>query len=216
MASIDLPRQNALFLHVPKTAGFSITSALTEQVQDATAFPVRNERGRRGAAAYIASRLGPDILARRWSFCFLRNPWDWTVSGWLYVTRNRPAYGDTPPAFADFLRGAWKDGLKDNPHKRKFKSARGYVAYHTQITQGRHLAIGLRGRPAPLAFHARFERLQDDWARICDRLGQDIALPHKNRSDRTDYTAYYDDETRALVARRNAGLIDRFGYRFGG
>ena len=62
---------------------------------------------------------------------------------------------------------------------------------------------------------ARFERLDEDWARICERLGRDIPLPELNVSAKSHYTEYYDDRLREIVARRNAPLIDRFGYRFG-
>ena len=203
---------------MPKTAGHSITTALTEQVAGAVPHPVR-DWGRLpigGAARYASGRLGRDAIARRWSFCFVRDPWDWAVSGWLYVTRNRPHYGEDPPAFADFVRGGWRRGLCRNQHPRKFRSARASVVYHTQVTQGAHLSLGLPPRPAPIAFHARFEHLAKDWARICERLGQDVALPHVNRSERAPYTDYYDDETRRIVADRNAPLIARFAYRFGG
>lgn len=169
-----------------------------------------------GAERYVSGRLGRDAIARRWSFCFVRDPWDWTVSGWLYVTRNRPAYGDHPPEFGAFVRGDWRRGIVHNPHPLKFRSARASVLYHTRVTQDAHLSVGLPPRPAPIAFYARFERLGEDWARICERLGQEIALPHANRSERTPYADYYDDETRRIVASRNADLIERFGYRFGG
>lgn len=196
-----------------------MTNALAEQVQGAVRYPMRGwsaTRRRGGAAGYLTRAISRDILARRWSFCFVRDPWDWTVSGWLYVTRNEPAYGDAPPDFATFMRGGWEMGLIRNPFPRKFRTARDFVAYHSQRPQERHLAIGLLQRPAPLALHARFERLEEDWARVCERLGREVALPHANRSERAPYVDYYDDETRRIVADRNAGLIARFGYRFGG
>jgi hypothetical protein len=66
-----------------------------------------------------------------------------------------------------------------------------------------------------MAFYARFENLAEDWQRICDRLGRDMPLDHLNRSERRAYTDYFTDETREIVARRNAGFIARFGYSFG-
>lgn len=214
MASIDLPSSNALFLHIPKTAGWSVTTALKDGMPDAVPYPVRDMRRPIGAASWITSQLGGGVIADRWTFCFLRNPWDWTVSGWIHVTRNAPAYGTSPPDFERFLRGDWTAGLCGRPQAAKFRSARSYVAYHCRITQTRHIALGLARRPAPIAFYARFEKLAEDWARICERLERDLPLPHRNRSERTPYADYYTDETRRIVAQRNADLIERFGYRF--
>ncbi len=216
MASIDIPSANAVFVHVPKTAGYSITTALRTSLPDTADHPTRDMRRPHGAAEYLARRIGRRTFERRWSFCFLRDPWDWTVSGYIHVTRNQPAYGDAAPDFADFVRGGWRTGLAHNPHPRKYRDASVHVAYHTQITQSGHLSLGLRKRWAPIAFFAQFERLQADWERICDRLGTPIELPHQNRSDRDAYTDYYTDETREIVRRRNADLIERFDYRFGG
>jgi len=215
MASLYIPSCNATFLHLPKTAGYSISTALADSFADAEPYPTRGMDRLEGTAAHVARRLGRDIFARSWSFCFLRNPWDWTVSGWRFVTSNKNAYGDAAPSFERFVRGGWKDGARHNPHPRKFTTPELYVAFHTQVTQDDHL-IALDGtEPVPMAFYARFEHLSQDWSRICDRLGRDIVLPHMNRTDRGHYTDYYTDELRAIVARRNARLIDRFGYRFG-
>ncbi|NDV00529.1 sulfotransferase family 2 domain-containing protein [Pseudoroseicyclus tamaricis] len=215
MASLFIPSRNALFLHLPKTAGYSVSTALAEAFPDTQSYPVRDMSRAESAASYLGERLDPAVFARTWSFCFVRNPWDWAVSGWLHVTRNTGAYGDSPPSFAEFLTGSWDQGLKRNPNPRKFNSPQTFVAYHTQLTQSEHLA-GRNGEdPVPLAFYARFEQLSQDWARICDRLGRAISLPHQNKSQRGHYTDYYTDPLREIVARRNAALIARFGYAFG-
>lgn len=216
MASLHIAGENAFFLHVPKTAGMSVSTALAESFPKATRLPVRDMRRAHGAARHMLHRVGPEPLCRGFSFCFVRNPWDWTVSGWKHVTRNKLAYGDDPPDFEAFVTGHWRDGLQHNPYRRKFRSAELFVAYHTQVTQWQHLTFGrLRPRLAPLAFVARFERLEEDWARICERLRRDIPLPRINVSPRSHYTEHYDDKLRAIVAARNAELIGRFGYRFG-
>ena len=61
----------------------------------------------------------------------------------------------------------------------------------------------------------RFENLNEDWARLCDKQGWDLELPHTNKSSGKHYTEYYDNETRDMVARRYADDIDYFGYEFG-
>ena len=210
MANVHIPACNALLLHIPKTAGMSVSRALAEAFPDAEQMPVRGMTRARGAAAYVGARLGRDVFARSFSFCFVRNPWDWTVSGWKHVTRNRDAYGGDGTDFADFVTGRWRAGLRRNPNRLKFATPAIFVAYHTQITQWEHLLLGrIRPQPVPRAFTARFERLEDDWARICERLGRDIALPRINVSPGASYTEYYDDRLREIVARRNAPLIAR-------
>jgi len=65
-------------------------------------------------------------------------------------------------------------------------------------------------------FVGRFERLEDDWWRLCEVTG----LPHKplevtRKTNHEYYTVYYDDELRDLVAEIYEEDIDTFGYRFG-
>ena len=149
MASVYIPSCNAVFLHVPKTAGYSVSTALAEAFAEAQSYPVRGMEKSEGAAYYTGRCLGHDVFARTWSFCFLRNPWDWTVSGWLHVTRNKRAYGDGPPDFERFLKDGWDKGLVRNPNKLKFKSPEMFVDYHTQITQSGHLTGPNGDDPVP-------------------------------------------------------------------
>ena len=213
MATVHLAAQNALFLHLPKTAGFSISTALAD-LPGAESHPVRGMRRLRGAARYAGGQLGGDVFARTYSFAVIRDPWDWTVSGWKHVTENTNAYPEGGPDFEHFLTGGWRDGLRNNPNLQKFANAALSIRYHCFVTQWDHLCDRW-GRPVPLAYTARFERLEEDLAVIEDRLGTALDVPHKNKSDRAAYTDYYTPKLRDLVAERNALLIARFGYRFG-
>lgn len=214
MASTYLADRNALFLHLPKTAGFSISSALAA-IPGARPLPVRGMRRVRGAARYTAAQLGARVFAETWSFAVVRDPWDWAVSGWKHVTENTKAYPEERPDFEEFLRGGWRRGLRQNPNPMKFRSPEAFVRYHCLVTQWEHLSLGF-GRLAPLAYTARFETLSDDLRVIERRLGVELAVPHKNRSERAPYHAYYDAALREIVARANAPLIRRFGYAFDG
>lgn len=61
----------------------------------------------------------------------------------------------------------------------------------------------------------RFEKLHEDYVKICERIGQPPpTLPHKKRSAHTHYSTYYDEETRQLVADRFRKEIDLFSYEF--
>jgi hypothetical protein len=60
----------------------------------------------------------------------------------------------------------------------------------------------------------RFERINEDFAQVSNKLGLDLVLPHENATAHRDYRTYYDDRTAALVAEAFAEDIDRFGYSF--
>lgn len=89
-------------------------------------------------------------------------------------------------------------------------------------------------------FVGRFESLQNDFDRVCEKIGlPQSEIPHINSSrgqanDKASsgslipwrrrptfpsfstYQDYYDDESRELVAQLYEADIDRFGYEFEG
>jgi len=214
MSSVLISELKCFFLHIPKTAGYSLSCGLLGAFPTAERKPTRNMRHLRGAAEDMRHRFGRRIIEDNFSFFSVRNPWAWTVSGWKHVTQNRRAYGGSPPDFASFVLGDWARHLDDNPNKQKFRTAKIFVAYHTQITQMDHLNWSFFRRPAPMGFYGRFEQLEEDLEIICDRLGREIKLPKKNISGGKPYTDFYDDELRNIVADRNENLIERFGFKF--
>lgn len=81
----------------------------------------------------------------------------------------------------------------------------------------------LGGTESPLLHIARFENLQADFMDIMRRLGvaeSDAlesalqATEKKNASSHSHYSHYYDAELRELIAERERGLIDTYGYVF--
>jgi hypothetical protein len=63
----------------------------------------------------------------------------------------------------------------------------------------------------------RFETLQEDFDRICERVGiPRTRLPHLNSTAHRLYKDYYDDETREMIAVKYRRDIRVFGYDFEG
>lgn len=205
MVSVLLEDANLLFMHVPKTGGGSISRVLRQR-DNAKVFAVSGMSAAVPCREQLELQL-PRPVSSYSTVAFVRNPWDWTVSGYLHVTRNLPAF-EEPPAFADFLHGAWKEATILQ-YPQKFTTPLAYVAYHTQITPWEHL--GGRAGSADIDRICTFESLADD-ARAF--LGIEEALPHVNQSERRHYSAYYDDHTKNWVAGRHADVIEKFGYRF--
>lgn len=126
------------------------------------------------------------VPAVRLCIVCVRNPWDRMVSGWAYNTH----MGES---FESWLTGSkWEVG------------------------------IGLDFKRCPQTCWAwqcnkvlRFERLQEDWDRLCERQGWPRRdLRHKNPSERPDYRNVYTDRTREIVADRFAPDIEAWGYEF--
>ena len=66
-------------------------------------------------------------------------------------------------------------------------------------------------------FVGKLENYQSDFNRICDRLKiSRIKLPHVNQSKHKNYTKYYNNDTRKMIAEHYAEDIEYFGYDFGG
>ena len=66
-------------------------------------------------------------------------------------------------------------------------------------------------------FIGKFERLDEDWAFVAQKLGLQEKLPHRRANPRErHYTEYYSPRTRDIVAVKFKVDIERFGYEFAG
>lgn len=212
-------RHNFLFVHIAKTGGTSVRDALRPLRFGEPWYPVQFLCSRLSSlsghrlgvkfprhARVIAARemLPVDLFARLFKFAFVRNPWDLQVSSWHHLRRERPQLVAHVDNFADFLR--WKLD-PERPWQ-----------YHvdTSIELQSDYLIGLHGELL-VDFIGRHERLSEDFAEVCRRIG--IArpeLPHRRRAnDRdADWRRYYDDALAETVAHHFAADIEMFGYRF--
>jgi len=190
-----------LFVHIPKTGGNSIQSVLAPYSEDEIVrrpgqdgverFGVVNPEyklKKHSPLADYRAALGPEQFSQLYKFATVRNPWDRLVS--LY--------------FTPIQRKPWD--------REAFKKLIGEA-----ISAGEYLRLD-GGEPDPFSnvdSIIRFENLAEDFDAVCDKLAiRKEKLPRYNRSERENYSKYYDDELRALVAERFAEEIARFGYTF--
>jgi hypothetical protein len=213
-------RHNFLFVHIAKTGGTSVRSALRRYRWSGRYGPalftaslmsqMTRPRHRLGvkfprhAKAIAAKEMLPaEVFERLFKFVFVRNPWDLQVSSWHHIAREKPQVVAGVRTFADFLK------LKFDP-ERPFD----YMLDISRELQSDYI-VDLHGRTI-VDFIGRYEHLQGDFDTACDRIAiPRVALPHDRRAvDRDDYRRYYDDATRALVAKHYAPDIERLGYTF--
>jgi len=210
-----------LFVHIDKAAGSNIQHALRPFMRTAGRSKLRRLFGLLGplnragglyrqlefsehAPAERARRcLPPAVYAGLFKFAFVRNPWDRLVSRYGYLRRKtehaRSREVNALGGFDAYL--AWE--LARTGRKGSMRHQADYV-------------LGPDGRLI-VDFVGYFERLEDDFAEVCRRIGIPASLPPpKTHTARQDYRSFYTDETRELVARAYARDIELLGYTFDG
>jgi hypothetical protein len=161
-------------------------------------------------ASEIIAKIGRDVFASCFSFGIVRNPWDWQVSLYRFAFES---VLDLPP-LAAYAR---RLGPMRKTYSR-FESFADYIRW--RCTEDVHLQkefLFSEGGEQLVDFVGRFERLNDDFAMICDRIGIPATLPKLNESSKeSSYQDYYTPETIELVRQVFAPDIELFGYEFDG
>jgi hypothetical protein len=193
-----------IFIHIPRTAGMSLRSAL-EPFADAANLDFSRMQWEKEyphfTAAEISQIVGEERFRSFFKFAFVRNPWDRMVSRYFYLRRfnSRPdeainIRGYYPPASLSFTE--WLTG--NNRH----------AVHPLDLRQQKEWL-----RPA-VDFIGRFEDLPAAIDRINSQLGLSIHLPHNNASEHSDYRQYYDASTRDYVSRVFAADIETWDYKY--
>lgn len=88
------PRAGVLFLHVPRTAGTSITNTLAAAFPDAL---IDNFDAKHRGASYWFSRLGVQTWrSMSYRFCVIRNPWEQVESDYRNTLRASAIWEENP------------------------------------------------------------------------------------------------------------------------
>jgi hypothetical protein len=212
-------KYNFLFVHIAKTGGTSVRSALQSlRWRDPWYYPMFlcsrfshlsghriGTKFPRHARIIAAKELLPESFFNHlFKFAVVRNPWDLQVSSYHHIRRERPHLIAHIQDFDHFIR--WK-----LDPEREYQ-------YHvdTSIQSQLDYLIDLHGHIL-VDFIGHYERLAEDFEEITRQLKiEGISLPHKRRAtDRSqDYRRYYTDELAERVAHHFKRDIEAFGYRF--
>jgi len=209
-----------IFVHIPKTAGTSVEAVLGMHgdKSDIGIRPyfnqTRDEQRLYGGelqhltASCIREKLADDVAFRSYfKFTIVRNPWERLVSTCAW-TDQKWVRGEAlePTSFDRIVRQLYE----------LFRAAQRAAA---PLTLSPHLHPQFQyvcdATLQPMVdFIARYENLEQDWRRICERLNVDVALPVRMRSHHRPYREYYCEETRSMVAEVYAHDVELFGYAF--
>jgi len=211
--------KNVLFIWLPKTAGSSIYHALRKTRYKCRKLLNAEKNGvielpysdftNRGAVTFSHTSIAAlirhgimqkDFFESSFKFCFVRNPWDRLVSLFFYRQLDQE-YENFRKFCLDFKDQAVEPiGLFNARLNSQFNDQVSWI-----IDENGRLMVDFIGR---------FERLEEDFSKICRVLGVRNRLPHRNRSNHTNYREYYDKETIAIVRQRYKRDIEFFGYDF--
>jgi Sulfotransferase family len=174
-------RHRCIFVHIPKCAGVSVSQGLF---------------GNRGAGHYPVTTLrqvfGPALFDSYFKFAFVRNPWDRLLSAYEFLRCGGFHAGDARWAqqnlaqyrdFGEFVR-RWVTPA----------NVTSWIHFQPQ-TDFLCLPDGRTG----VDFIGRYENLEADFQRVCERLGISASLPSLNTGPDRDYREAYDSETRGIV-----------------
>lgn len=231
-----------VFVHVPKTAGTSISQFLSKFVHEEDEHLVKDLH-KHLSAVEIAAFLGPAEFDQLFSFTVVRNPYDWLLSLYKFLRfdwRNWDGSRkmDQLPRFADFLAS----DLFRSPRSE----AKAPIDSIGRLFNPQSFWICDGGGRIMVDQVVKFERLDADFDAVCTKAG--LPLPHKlernnvggqrlfarrrspkrllqrlqGRADPSRQTlahapetlaeAYADPRTRSLVAERYAADFATFGY----
>lgn len=202
VVAILVPKENVLFIHNPKTAGTSMREVLIKR-------PGATELFTTYGSWHLTSRelmykVHNKKFHEAWKFVFVRNPWEWFVS--MY------------------------ENSRVNQNRVHRLTHNGFAMFVHKIIEGRYFQQ--EKFIEFVDFIGRYENLQEDWERVCEKLGRDNHLPHLNRSrqDASDgffqrirdyfkppepyYRSYYNHSTKNKVLDYNRQIIERFNYTY--
>lgn len=194
-------RHNAIFVHIPKTAGTSVLAGLAaDKVFDTH------------APAQVYRAVYGEFCRSAFKFAFVRNPWDRFASSFHFMRdgtrwpmqQQWAARHIGAMSFAEFtLR------LKNPLHRAQVMAERFFWP--------QTFWLGGVGRIDGVDRLYRFEELDAAMQELCAKLGIEppAATPHLRKVDKPDLHHLYEDEEMIdLVGRLYRQDVQALGYRF--
>jgi hypothetical protein len=214
------PDYKFIFVHIPKTAGSSITDILDNLPPQPISLDLqltthlfRRTLGRRyrpvskhAKASEIKNWVGSYAWNRCFTFAFIRNPWDLMVSTYFWWLEKAPKFEAfrTQSELIQSMAGFKEFLFSEYGQKRVNQVETDLLDYLTD-SHGKII----------VDFVARFETLHEDWRTICKTIQiENVELPHLNKGSRQDYRIYYDSHSREMIANRFREYINTFNYSF--
>lgn len=146
-------------------------------------------------AQEIKKVLPENIWDDFFKFGFVRNPWDWQVSLYHFMLRNKNHHQHqlikNMKSFDQYID--WRVSFNKHLQKDFFYDSKNKLLVN---------------------FVGKFENLEQDFTKICEAIGIKTHLPHDNRTKHEDYHQYYNQKTKDLISQHFREDIKLFNYEF--
>jgi hypothetical protein len=171
-------------VHTPKTAGMSIHAWFFKNFRDSNHEVIEGHKFSRETLA----EFGP----QGFSFCVIRNPWDWYVSRYCHYIKTHP---EKDFHFVDFLMLS-KYGI--NGKLIRSVTPMVFEKYYEDLD-----------------FVIKYEELEEGFKTIQNITNCYDPLGTFNTvEDKPPYSYFYNEELKELVYARHKIFIDEWGYTF--
>ena len=205
-------KYRCILIHIPRTGG----SSIERWIGGGDWWSVSPE------TKHLLASQAKQVYSEYWDdyfkFAFVRNPWDRVVSCLHYSchfgieaerTKKRIGWSQQEPIdFSGYKRIFGHPVTVEHDHR--FYERSDLLSNHHRPNR-----VFLNIIDEPIDFVGRFETLKEDTQYIQERIG--IEKPfnvHVQRSKRSNYERYCEDDTCEEVRQLYAGDIEAFGYKF--
>jgi len=184
-------KKEFIFIHIPKTAGTSMTKIFGEAFQ------------KHNSAKEVIETIGKEEWNKAYKFTVVRNPWDKVLSQYKFrVKTNKTKMGTNKISFKDWVActyGEPKDKYYyHNP--TKYKTQIEWLKNDEDIIDMDKIL--------------RFENLNNDFKSVAKIIGINSELPHINKTTVANYRDFYDEDTRQIIEDCFAEDIKVFEYKY--
>jgi hypothetical protein len=217
-----------VFISNGKTGTSSVEAALSEY-QEGTEFEVGVQglyHEKHIPPFILRSMLGPAVWEDYFTFCFVRNPWDWFVSqffwNWTPDPISKKALLHSP---VQTVREYWAkqevrqelrtlDRFSEKEIHETYELLGRYRGIYEADSLFQYNYVYDPGDRRLVDFVGRFERIEDDFSRAMNRIGIEEHLPHRNPTDHRDFRSYYTPDTAELIGELYKKDVEEFNYEF--
>jgi hypothetical protein len=189
------------FIHIPKTGGNTITNWMRDN------FDIEVSKRKQHADVAVAQERFGNL---GWTFCVVRNPWDYMVSWYTFKIYLCNAYIKNINEMPDKIvpeKEKWN--LEIQKEKLK-KLEQGFEPWliQTGVVEQHRWAKNCN-------YVMKIENLNEDFKKVQERLNCFVPLGFANKTpNRSRYQDYYNSKTKDIVYQNYKEDVTTYNYEF--